>query len=121
MRGKDGVSTEEPRIFTGPDIQGESSMEATRAENTLLHGALSGQIIGAFFEVYNELGFGFVESVYQRALPRALFDRGVPSDREVPFEVFYRSESIGRYRADLIVDGKVVVEIKAADRISPRP
>jgi GxxExxY protein len=94
-------------------------MNATRTETTLLHGELSGQIIGAFFQVYNDLGFGFVESVYQRALPGVLLGRGIPSEREVPFDVCYRGEPIGHYRADLVVDGKVIVEIKATDRIIP--
>ena len=94
-------------------------MNATRTETTLLHGELSGQIIGAFFQVYNDLGFGFVESIYQRALPGALLDRGIPCEREVPFEVSYRGEPIGHYRADLVVDGKVIVEIKATDQIIP--
>lgn len=94
-------------------------MRTTRTETTLLHGELSGQIIGAFLQLYNELGFGFAESVYQRALPATLLNRGVPSEREVPFEVSYRGEPIGHYRADLVVDGKVIVEIKATDQIIP--
>jgi GxxExxY protein len=63
--------------------------ETTRAGLALVHGNLTRHIIGAFYEVYNELGFGFVESVYQRALPLALATRGIPSEREVPLKVMF--------------------------------
>ena len=83
----------------------------------LLHGEVTRGIIGAFYDVYNELGFGFAESVYQRALPVALEARGLRSEREVPITVRYRGTDVGFYRADLIVEGLVIVESKVADRI----
>ncbi len=90
-----------------------------RAGLALVHGELTRHIIGAFFEVYNELGYGFVESVYQRALPLALAAQGVRSEREVPLSVRFRGEVVGDYRADLVVEGKVIVESKVADKILP--
>jgi GxxExxY protein len=84
-----------------------------------VHGELTHEIIGAFFEVYNELGYGFVESVYQRALPLALVARAVQSEREVPLTVRFRGSVVGDYRADLVVEGKVIVESKVAERILP--
>jgi GxxExxY protein len=90
-----------------------------RAGLALVHGALTREIIGAFFDVYNELGYGFVESVYQRALPLALTARGARSEREVPLTVQFRGVAVGDYRADLVVEGKVIVESKVADRIFP--
>jgi GxxExxY protein len=57
--------------------------ETTRAKLVLLHGERTGGIIGAFFDAYNELGFGFFEAVYQRALPFALAARGIDCPREV--------------------------------------
>lgn len=83
----------------------------------LVHGDLTREIIGAFYDVYNGLGFGFVESVYQRAVPVALAKRGVRCAREVPMNVKFEGVEVGVYRADLIVDGKVIVECKVADRI----
>jgi GxxExxY protein len=83
----------------------------------LVHGEITRQIIGAFFDVYNALGYGFVESVYQRALPLALTARGVACEREVPLTVRFRGVVVGEYRADLIAEGKVIVEAKVADRI----
>jgi len=91
----------------------------TRAGLALVHGEVTREIIGAFFDVYNELGYGFVEAVYQRALPVALAMRGVQSARETPLSVWFRGEIVGHYRADLIVEGKVIVECKVADRILP--
>jgi GxxExxY protein len=85
----------------------------------LVHGALTREIIGAFFDVYNELGYGFAESVYQRALPLALATRSLRSEREVPLTVQFRGVIVGNYRADLVVEHKVIVESKVAERILP--
>ena len=86
---------------------------------SLVHGDITRGNIGAFFDVYNELGYGFVESVYQRALPIALTARGIHSERELPLTVRYKGATVGDYRADLVVEGKVIVESKVADRILP--
>ncbi len=93
--------------------------ETAREGLGLVHGALTREIIGAYYDVYNALGFGFVESVYQRALPLALRARGISSEREVPLSVHYMGAVVGDYRADLIVDGKVIVESKVAAKILP--
>lgn len=84
-----------------------------------LHGQLTNAIIGAMFEVHNVLGSGFLESVYANALTVELQRRRVPVERNVPFEVMYRGESVGRYVADLVVDGRVIVETKVAKAIDP--
>ncbi len=91
----------------------------TRAGLELMHSDLTRQIIGAFYDVYNALGQGFVEAVYQRAMPLALAKRGVGSEREVPLTIKYLGVGIGDYRADLIVEGKVIVESKVATKILP--
>ncbi len=83
----------------------------------LLDGELTREMIGAFFDVYNELGHGFVESVYQRALPIALSQRGIASQREAALRVCFRGEPVGDYRADLLVEGRIIVEVKAAERL----
>jgi GxxExxY protein len=84
----------------------------------LLHRELTGEIIAAFFTVFGELGYGFVEHVYVRALAIELFVRRVNVSREVPVTVLYKGVTVGNYRADLIVDEKVVVEVKAGERPS---
>jgi GxxExxY protein len=91
--------------------------ETTRVGLALVHGDLTRQIIGAFYDVYNELGYGFVESVYQHALPIALAKRGLRSQREFPLTVRYLGAIVGEYRADLLVEEKVIVESKVADKI----
>lgn len=78
-----------------------------------LHSETSEKVIGAFFEVYNELGGGFLESVYQQALKIALRQAGLNVDSEVPVPVYFRGQVIGNFRADLMVNGCVVVELKA--------
>ena len=85
----------------------------------LVHGDLTRGIIGAFYDVYNKLGYGFVESVYQHALPIALAKRGIKSARELPLSVVYEGKTVGVFRADLIVEDKVIVETKAAEKIGP--
>ena len=91
----------------------------TRAGLALVHGDLSREIIGAFYDVYNELGFGFSEVLYQRAMPVALAGRGVHCEQELVLVVRYKGEVVGNYRADLIVEGKIIVECKVAVRILP--
>ena len=75
--------------------------------------ALTRSILSAAFEVSNTLGSGFLEKVYQQALLVELSDRGISALREVEFPVFYKEREIGRYISDLIVEGRVVVEVKA--------
>ena len=81
----------------------------------LLHGDITGEIISAFYTVYNELGFGFIESVYVRALAIELFQRRMNVAREVPVTVYYKGVTVGTYRADLMVADTVVVEAKAGE------
>jgi GxxExxY protein len=85
---------------------------------TLLHEHITHQIIGAFFEVYNTLGHGFLESVYAEAMTVELAARHMPFQREWPFPVIYKGTRIGVARADLVVANSVVVELKAVDRIA---
>ena len=79
----------------------------------LIHDNLSYSVIGAFFEVYHTLGFGFLEHVYVASLTRELHDRGHDVGREVSVPVLYKGEEVARQRLDMIVDGKLVVETKS--------
>ncbi len=80
--------------------------------------AVTREIIGAAFEVSNTLGHGFLEKVYHRALIEELSQRGVMAAAEVPFQVSYKGRSIGVYEADLVVAGKVLVELKAVEALT---
>src|SRR5688572_1153431 len=83
----------------------------------LLHGDITGEIISSFYAVYNELGYGFLEAVYVRALAIELFQRRMQVAREVPVTVHYKGVTVGTYRADLVVSDAVVVEVKAGDQV----
>jgi GxxExxY protein len=81
----------------------------------LIHGELTGEIIAGFYAVYNELGYGFLESVYIRALAVELFARRMNVAREVPVTVFYKGVTVGNFRADLVVADTVVVKVTSGD------
>jgi GxxExxY protein len=83
------------------------------ARSKLIHDRLTYSVIGAFFEVYYTLGFGFLEHVYVAALIRELRNRGHAIGREVSVPVLYKGEEVARQRLDMIVDEKLVVETKS--------
>jgi len=85
----------------------------------ILYKQLSYVIIGAAMEVHSILGSGFLESVYQIALEKELRLRGIPFERKVKLPVSYKGDLIGEYEADLIVDGKIILELKSVSRITP--
>jgi GxxExxY protein len=90
------------------------------AENgRMLHAEITRKVLVTFFEVYNELGSGFLESVYQTALAQALGAKGLHVDREVGIDVFFRHAVIGRFYADIVVDDRVILELKAARVLAP--
>lgn len=83
----------------------------------MLYEDLTSQIIAAFFDVYNKLGYGFLEKVYENALILELGKRGLRVAQQVSIQVCYEGQSVGEYFADLLVEGKVILEIKAADAL----
>jgi GxxExxY protein len=85
----------------------------------LLHEELTYSVIGAFYEVYNALGFGFVERIYTAALERELRDRGHEVAREAAIRVYYKEHELGTQRLDMIVDRVLVVEVKSTQHLSP--
>jgi GxxExxY protein len=88
------------------------------ARRDLIEENLTRSVIGAFFEVYNNLGYGFLEHLYVMALERELLARGHTVAREVWARVVYKEEELGIQRVDMIVDGRVVVETKAGSKLS---
>lgn len=75
------------------------------------------KIIRAFYNVYNTLGYGFLEKVYENALMIELKSLNLNCERQKQIKVFYRNENVGEYYADIIVENKVIIEIKAAEGI----
>ena len=78
---------------------------------------MTGAIVGVFFEVYGELGYGFLESVYRSAMGMALRDAGLEVQSEVEAHALFRGRSVGVFRLDFVVERAVVVELKAAGGI----
>ena len=83
----------------------------------LIHSELSEKVIGIFYEVYNELGHGFLESVYEQAMAIALAEREIFFQRQMGIPVWFREHQIGDFRADLLVENKLIVELKAGRAI----
>jgi GxxExxY protein len=85
------------------------------ARDELLYERLTESIIGAFYEVYNSLGYGFLEKVYARALEIELRNAGLEVQSEVKADMYYRGRFLCNQRVDLLVVERVVVEVKAGD------
>ena len=82
-----------------------------------LYQDLTERIIKCFYEVYNTLGFGFLEKVYEHALMIELTKSGLPAKKQQPIKVYYKSELVGDYYADIIIADKVILELKAAEAV----
>jgi len=81
------------------------------------HSGLTKQIIGAFFKVYNTLGYGFLEKVYENALVLELGKAGLKAEQQLPILIYYDAQAVGEYFADIVVDETVIIELKAVRQI----
>ncbi|MEP6731368.1 MAG: GxxExxY protein [bacterium] len=80
---------------------------------------LTGRVIGCFFIVYNELGFGLPESVYSSALEILFREEGIVASREHRIDVFFRGKKIGWFRADWLIEERLILELKVGHRLPP--
>ncbi len=94
-------------------------MDRMRAVSELPHGELTERILGVAIQVSRELGSGFLESVYERAFALALSQEGLAVETQVHLEVHFRGEIVGRFLADMLVEGKVLLELKAVEHLLP--
>ena len=85
----------------------------------LKHGELTEKLIGIFFDIHNELGHGFLESVYEQAFSVLLAENGIFFERQIAVPVWFHGKPIGEFRADLLVERKVMVELKTGRDIEP--
>ena len=76
-------------------------------------------ILKHFYRIYNDLGYGFLERVYQNALYFALLDEGLKCEAEKPIKVYFDGRVVGDYRADILVEDCVILELKAVDEFNP--
>ncbi len=74
---------------------------------------LTAKIIRVYYDVYNELGHGFLEAVYERSMTLALKDAGLKAEPQAAIPVIFRGQVVGEYRADILVENEVLVELKA--------
>ncbi len=84
----------------------------------LKHADLTEVIIECFYDVYNTLGYGFLEKVYENALNISLTERGLKIQSQAPVKVFFHGQEVGHYFADLLVNDLVIVEVKSVQRIA---
>lgn len=83
----------------------------------LLHSEITGQIIKSFYEVYNTLGYGFLEKVYENALAFELRKAGLTAEQQRPIIVRYKGIAVGEYFADIFVNEIILVELKTTEKI----
>jgi GxxExxY protein len=103
------------RIFTDHhDLSGVHSLVMGSLPAPLKHSTVTEKIIGVFYDVYNELGYGFLESTYAEAMVIALNQSGLRAIREVPVSVWFRGKKVGQYFTDMVVENAVLLELKAA-------
>ncbi len=102
------------RILTDKPFGTRRLVEVDTSPLGLKHSGLTEKIIGVFYDVYNELGHGFLETTYAQAMVVALEEAGCKVAREVPVPVWFRGRRIGQYFADLMVDHTVLLELKTA-------
>jgi GxxExxY protein len=85
----------------------------------LKYSDLTERLIGIFFNLYNEIGHGFLESVYEQAFSVVLAENNICFQRQIAIPVWFHGQKIGEFRADLLVDGKVLIELKTGRDIEP--
>ena len=88
-------------------------------ESNFKHSDITDKIIKAFYNVYNQLGYGFLEKVYEHAMLLELSKIGLGCQNQFPIKVYYDNKEVGDYYADILVENVVVVELKAAENLCP--
>jgi len=114
--GRNGAPLADKSVFHPWSIRGSTK---TNMQLELPHAEVTEKIIGAAFEVYRVLGYGFLESVYQKAMQAELQLAGLKAEIERPIKVKYKGVMVGEFRADIFVNELVLVELKAAKNYNP--
>jgi GxxExxY protein len=93
-------------------------MDKKPIKKDLLYPELSYRIMSAVFEVHNQLGPGFTEDIYENALAMELELQGIPFERQKQIQVFYKGRFVGNYRLDIVIDEKIILELKAVSALN---
>lgn len=99
------------------DIEHELD-EYSNGMNKIIYKDISFKIMEAVFEVHNILGCGYSEGIYEEALIKEFKDRGIEYERQKRIEVYYKDKKIGEYKLDLIVEDKIILELKAVSELN---
>jgi len=116
LKSKDNKRINRILIFTDINLSKELEMSDNKTE--LLHSKETEIIIAAFYKVYNTLGYGFLEKVYENSLLLELQKNNLSVEQQHPIKVYYESSIVGEYFADLVVNDKIILELKTAKQIS---
>ncbi len=81
----------------------------------LLHKKITDDILKVYYDIYNQLGYGFLEKVYQNAMFFELKSKGYKVEAQQPIKVYFKNQLVGEYYADLLVDDKIIIELKACE------
>ena len=87
-------------------------------DDNYVHSELTDRIIGCAYDVYNQLGFGFLEKVYENALVIKMKEKGLMINQQSPVNVYFEGKLVGEYYADIVAEDKVIVELKAVSTLS---
>lgn len=79
---------------------------------------LTGKVLGTFFQLHKEMGYGFAEKVYQAAFAILLEEHGLMVEQQRPIKVYFHNQLVGEYVADMVVNGVVLLELKAIERLA---
>jgi GxxExxY protein len=90
------------------------------ATKKVAHKELSYRVVGTLFEVYNELGFGYQEKFYEKALEKSFTQRKISFKRQAPFVLKFKGEPIGKYYLDFLIKDKIILEIKKGNYFPKR-
>lgn len=104
-------------LKTQIEQMGTDNFDSYVEEEPYLYKDLTSTIISCFYKVYNNLGYGFLERVYENALKIELESKGLSVEKQKPISVYYNEHLVGEYFADLIVENKVILELKAAEAL----
>ena len=105
--------------FASSDFRGFKT-DNHGCDEKLLYEEVTYKIRGCVFNVYNVLGFGHKESVYQKALEKEFTESGLNFDTQKSLDVYYNEEKVGLYKPDFIIENKVVIEIKSSEYLSKK-
>lgn len=87
---------------------------------SMLHEEITGKIIKAFYEVYNVMGYGFLERVYENSMMIELEEMGMTVEKQKAIKVYFKKRIVGDYFADILAEEKVIIELKTVSKILPK-